>query len=158
MKHLLITVLLLNTFLMSFAQTKKQLNPADVQLKWELLRNKYKNTGLALSSLTLINEGKESLPAGGWSIYFNSGRLTVADTDTAAVQIQQVNGDLFRLFPKSGNLSLGPGSSKKIQILAEEAKNRSDFPSGFYLVWDQHPEKGYPFKKFKAISLLNRDQ
>jgi len=158
MKHLLITVLLLNTFLMSFAQTPKQLNPADVQLKWELLGNKYKNTGLALSRLTLINEGKESLPASGWSIYFNSGRLTVADTDTAALQIQQVNGDLFRLVPKAGNLSVGPGSSKKIQILAEEAKNISDFPSGFYLVWDRQPEKGYPFKEVTTSSLLNRDQ
>nr|WP_199075171.1 family 20 glycosylhydrolase [Pedobacter sp. ASV19] len=157
MKHFLITVLLLNTFLMSFAQMEKQLNPADVQLKWELLSNTYKKTGLALSSLTLINEGKQSLPASGWSIYFNSGRLVVADTDTAAVQIQQVNGDLFRLIPKSGNLSLAAGCSKKIQLLAEEAKNRSDFPSGFYLVWDHHPEKGYSFKKFTATSLINRD-
>jgi hexosaminidase len=51
----------------------------DLHLSWEVIDNNYQNKQEALTSLTITNKGKQTLPAGGWKIYFNSSRNFIAE-------------------------------------------------------------------------------
>lgn len=158
MKHFLITVFLLTTLSMSYAQSNGDFNPGNMLLKWEFSGQQHKNTSAIPSLLTLVNEGKTALPSQGWSIYFNSRSLKVAGADTEIAEIKHVNGDLFRLIPKKGNKALEPGASQQIHLLSDEVKNQSDLPAGCYFVWDSSPEKGFPLKKESITSTIQTDK
>lgn len=111
-----------------------------LSLRWEIVSSPYLATGQTLAALTLVNPSSDTLGATGWSIHFNAGGLQVADSDTAAVAIELVNGDFFTLYPKAGWTPLAPGDSVRVQVLSRLIKNHTDMPKGFYLVSSAHPE------------------
>jgi hexosaminidase len=139
-KFCILIALLFSGLINAYAQPASPFRISDLHITREVLNNIDDKT---LSVLTITNNGKQTLPAGGWSIYFNSRPMEVTGADSLSAQIRHVNGDLFRLYPLKGFAALKSGASKKIQVLSTEVKNITDLSSGFYLVWDKTPSKGY---------------
>ncbi|MDB5148733.1 MAG: beta-N-acetylhexosaminidase [Mucilaginibacter sp.] len=127
----------------------KKPNIADLHLNWQVMDNNYQNKNEALTALVITNKSHEVLPAGGWKIYFNSGRgfTKVAVSNNAL--IEQVNGDLYSISPTSGFKDLKPGETARIEFICDDpVVNITDAPEGPYLVWDNAPEKGYSFGSY----------
>ncbi len=99
------------------------------------------NQGNSHSVLTLANAGMKEFPAIGWKLFFNVGSLKTVDS--AVATIKQLNGDLFYLEPGPAFKPLPPGTSTTIDVLGNIIRNKTDFPSGFYLVDDKTPGKGF---------------
>lgn len=116
----------------------------DLHLSWEVIDNNYQNKHEALTSLTITNKGKQTLPAGGWKIYFNSSRNFIADAVSGNAKVLQVNGDLYSITPNDKIKELKPGESLRIDYLCEDiVVNFTDAIEGPYFVWDAEPAKGY---------------
>jgi len=116
----------------------------DLYLSWEVIDNNYQNKHEALTSLTIINKGKQTLPAGGWKIYFNSSRNFIADAVSGNAKVLQVNGDLYNITPNDKFKEIKPGESLRIDYLCEDiVVNFTDAIEGPYFVWDAEPAKGY---------------
>src|ERR1700748_1804838 len=80
------------------AQNQPAFNAHDVSISWEAIQNNYEKNQ-SLNAINITNNGKQTLPAGGWKLYFNSARDITAETVTKNGVINQVNGDLFCLTP-----------------------------------------------------------
>lgn len=139
-KTCILILLMCCSFAIVLAQSEPGFNVKNLHITRQVLNNVADKT---LSEITITNNGKQTLPANGWTIYFNSRPLDVADADQSLVKIKKVNGDLFLLSPLKGFSSLKAGASVKIKVLSTEVKNKTDLSSGFYLVWDKAPSKGY---------------
>jgi hexosaminidase len=120
----------------------------DLAIRWEVMQNGYENKTQSVNALTITNNSSVELPAGGWKLFFNSAGLMVPLTLTGNARIDFINGDLFSLTPGAGFQTLKPGSSVRIEYLqVDPVVNITDGPEGFYLVWDDHPEKGFSTAK-----------
>jgi hexosaminidase len=139
-KFCMIMTLLFSSLLNIHAQSVSIFKVSDLHITREVVNNIDEGTR---SVLTITNNGKQTLPAAGWSIYFNSRPMNVTGSDTLNARINHVNGDLFRLIPLKGFTGLKAGSSVKINVVSTEVKNITDLSSGFYLVWNKAPSKGY---------------
>ncbi|MGY4538386.1 hexosaminidase [Mucilaginibacter sp. UYNi724] len=116
----------------------------DLHLSWEVVDNNYKNKPEALTSLVITNKGKQTLPAGGWKIYFNSSRNFIADAVSGNAKIVQANGDLYSITPNEKFKEVRPGESIRIDYICEAVVvNFTDAIEGPYFVWDAEPTKGY---------------
>jgi hexosaminidase len=116
----------------------------NLHLTWEVVDNNYQNKQEALTALTIANKGKQTLPAGGWKIYFNSSRNFIADAVSGNAKVLQVNGDLYSITPNDKFKEVKPGESIRIEYICEATVvNFTDAIEGPYLVWDSEPEKGY---------------
>ncbi len=100
------------------------------------------NTGRSRLALTLTNTGNKPLPASGWTLYFNSGSAASADANVA--RVAPVNGDFYSLKPGPAFKAIAPGQSATITIQDRHIRNVTDFPIGFYLVFDADPEQAFP--------------
>ncbi len=130
-------------------QTIKPLFAAsDLGIHWQAVQNNYQNKQGSLNALIITNNGKSEFPGTGWKMYFNAAGLFVPETVSGNARIDLVNGDLFSLTPANNFPSLKPGASTRIDFVATDAiVNVTDGPEGFYLVWDQQPEKGFSTSK-----------
>lgn len=94
--------------------------------------------------LTLINNGKETFPAEGWTLYFNSN---ISKYDSPELKFERINGDFDKFWPTENFKAIPAGSSIQIQLKTNrEMDNFTEMPSGFYIVWNDEPEKGYNLK------------
>jgi len=119
-------------------------NAHDLSITWEPVQNNYKSPDQSLNAITITNNGKNTFPATGWKMFFNSARLIVPATVTGNAQIAFINGDLFSLTPTATFTEIKPGASVRIEFIDEEpVVNITDGPDGFYVVWDNQPDKGY---------------
>jgi hexosaminidase len=132
-----------------FAQHDNPVFPAqDLSIHWQVIQNDYQNKPRALNALIITNNGSVELPATGWKIYFNSAGLFVPETVSGNARIDFINGDLFSITPTTNFTTLKSGSSVRIEyITVDPIVNITDGPEGFYLVWDQIPDKGFPTAK-----------
>lgn len=122
----------------TFAQDKT--NDAGIKISWELVQRNYKNTGKMLSVMTITNTAGKSLPVTGWTVYFNTPDVkTVAP---APVNVEMINGDYAKFYPGKSFKFLASKASLKVNILSRPLKNITDFPKGFYIVYDTEPGKG----------------
>lgn len=127
----------------------KKPNVANLHLNWQVMDNNYQNKNEALTALVITNSGHEVLPAGGWKIYFNSGRGFTKNAVSNNAVIEQVNGDMYSITPTSGFKDLKPGENARIEFVCDDpVVNITDAPEGPYLVWDSAPEKGYSFGSY----------
>jgi hexosaminidase len=116
----------------------------DLRLSWEVIDNNYKNKQTSLTGLTITNTGKQTLPANGWKIYFNSSRNFTADAVSGNAKILQVNGDLYSITPNDKFKELKSGESTRIDYICEAiVVNFTDAIEGPYFVWDAEPAKGH---------------
>jgi hexosaminidase len=116
----------------------------NLHLTWEVVDNNYQNKQQALTALIITNKGKQTLPATGWKIYFNSSRNFTADAVSGNAKVLQVNGDLYSISPNDKIKDVKPGESIRIEYICEApVVNFTDAIEGPYLVWDSEPAKGY---------------
>ncbi|HEK21560.1 MAG TPA: beta-N-acetylhexosaminidase [Bacteroidetes bacterium] len=119
-------------------------NAKNLTLTWEVVDNNYKNKQQSLTALIITNNGTETLPAGGWKIYFNSSRNFIADAVSGNAKILPVNGDLYSITPNQNFNAIKPGESTRIEYICENiVVNYTDAIEGPYFVWDSSPDKGY---------------
>ena len=112
-------------------------------ITWDVVQNNYQGKNQSLSALIITNNSKQTLPASGWKLYFNSARDITPNTVSGNATFKQINGDLFTLTPTATFTEIKPGASERIEFAADPVVNFTDSPDGFYLVWDAQPEKGY---------------
>ena len=147
MRHFFIALLVCFTSTTVFASPN--FNPRDLSIIWEPIKNDSPKPGQALNAITITNNGKITLPASGWKMYFNSARMVQQNTPTGNAKIDFVNGDLFSLTPTATFTELKPGQSVRIEFIDDDlVVNVTDGPEGFYLVWDDAPGKGYNLGNF----------
>ncbi|MGZ3821680.1 MAG: family 20 glycosylhydrolase [Mucilaginibacter sp.] len=151
MRNFLVAVLI--SFVCTNAHALKtdvpKFNPHDLSITWEAIQNDKPANGQSLNALVITNNGKNTFPANGWKLFFNSARLIARVSPTGNAIIDFVNGDLFSLAPTSAFQELKPGASVRIEFIGEEpVVNITDGPEGFYLVWDTQPDKGYNLGAF----------
>ncbi|MFD2571575.1 family 20 glycosylhydrolase [Spirosoma soli] len=113
-----------------------------LKIRLELVDNNYQNKARSRSVLTLTNTGDVVLPATGWKLYFNGGSPT--SFDSAMARVALFNGDLHYISPGPKFTAIPPGQSTPITVLNRKIRNKTDFPSGFYLVFDKNPEQAFP--------------
>ncbi|WP_428327543.1 family 20 glycosylhydrolase [Mucilaginibacter sp.] len=150
MRYYFFVMLIAVAFTKAAAQTNNQpkFNAHDLTINWEPVKNEYQKQE-SLNAVTITNTGKSTFPATGWKMYFNSARLVAKATVTGNATIDFVNGDLFSLTPTNTFTALKPGASVRIEFLDEEpVVNITDGPEGFYVVWDNQPDKGYNTGEF----------
>lgn len=124
-------------------------NAHDLQIKWEVVQDDYQNKAQSLNAITLTNTGKNTLPASGWKMYFNSPHDFLPVSPTGNVRVDHINGDLFSFTPLSTFGELKPGTSVRIEFIdTDNIVNFTDAPEGIYLVWDSQPDKGYATGNF----------
>jgi hexosaminidase len=140
-------VIIMAAFCLSTSAKSKdepKFNTHDLSVTWEALQNDYQNKPQALNAITITNNGKTTFPATGWKMYFNSARLVTEQTVTGNATIKFVNGDLFSLTPTATFTEIKPGQSVRIEFIDEDpVVTVTDGPEGFYVVWDNQPDKGY---------------
>ncbi|HVW12416.1 MAG TPA: family 20 glycosylhydrolase [Mucilaginibacter sp.] len=131
------------------ATASPNFNPKDLGIVWEPVKNDSPKPGQSLNAITITNHGKTTLPASGWVIYFNSARGVLETSPTNNAKFGFHNGDLFSLTPTAGFTELKPGQSERIEFIDDDlVVNITDGPEGFYLVWDDQPDKGYNLGDF----------
>jgi len=146
MRYYFTLILMAATFAGAIAKTKDapRFNAHDLSITWEALQNDAPGRDQSLNAITITNNGKTTFPATGWKMYFNSARMIVPATVTGNATINFVNGDLFSLTPTNTFNEIKPGESVLIKFIDEEpVVTVTDGPEGFYVVWDEQPDKGY---------------
>lgn len=91
--------------------------------------------------VALTNLGKTALPVSGWAIYFNNFKRLQKE-ENPDFDITVLDGGLYRITPTKNFKPLAPGATTRIKVTAEDFRNLSDLPVGFYIVWDKNPAQG----------------
>ena len=146
MKYCTLAILMALFFSQVAATPKDQpaFNAHDLSITWEPIQNNYQNKGQSLNTLTITNNGKNTFPASGWKLFFNDANMLLPGTPTGNATITFINGDLFSLVPAATFGEIKPGASVQVQFIGEDpVVNITDGPDGFYVVWDDQPDKGY---------------
>jgi len=112
-------------------------------LTWEVLENNYNRTSETRSVLKISNTGTETFPSSGWTIYFNGPEIREIGADTAAVSAQLINGDFLKIMPGNAFPVLAPGKTFQAGFLSRGLRNITDYPKGFYIVFNDRPTKAY---------------
>jgi len=110
---------------------------------WEVLENNYNGTSETRSVLKISNTGTETFSSSGWTIYFNGPEIRGIGADTAAVSAQLINGDFLKIMPANAFPVLAPGKTFQASFLSRSLKNITDYPKGFYIVFNDRPTKAY---------------
>jgi len=142
-------LLLLALCLIKKVNAQHSFPPRDISIHWEAVQNDYQNKPQSLNALVITNNSSVEFPGSGWKMYFNCARLIVPAAVTGNANFHLINGDLFSLTPSLHFPSLKPKASARIEYVAEEpVVNITDGPEGFYLVWDDKPDQGFPTGSF----------
>lgn len=120
--------------------TVSEINSTPISLSLTLVSNDAR-AGSRLA-LTMRNTGDQTLPATGWTLFFNGAGFTSADS--GMVSIKRVNGDLQALRPGPGFKAVAPGQSATMEVASRRLRNKTDFPAGFYLVFGKDPAQAFP--------------
>ncbi len=114
-------------------------SPKPLKLHIALVDNNFGDK--AKMALTLVNTGPEPLPATGWKLFFNGFAPSFPN---ASLKGGHVNGDLQYIQPGTAFKAIAPGDSATVEIGYRRVRNRTDFPLGFYLVFDNKPATSIP--------------
>ncbi len=123
-----------------------------LQLRWEVVENGYQGKAQTLSTFTLVNRTKATLPASGWTIYYNFIRFVTPGEVAPGIVAGHINGDLFWFKPTGGFNGLKSGDSLKLNIISSAwVTHFTDAPTGPYIVWDTEPSKGHSITDFTVV-------
>jgi len=131
---------------LAFSQQGEGFDASKLKITWQLTENNYKKSGEMLSVVTLTNNSDKMLPAKGWTTYFNAAIPHNADADSTLLQVKMINGDYVKLFPGKAFKGLAPKASIKVKLLSRALKDITDYPKGFYIVFNNKPEKATVIK------------
>ncbi len=137
-----------------FCQSEKQVNPKNLAILLVTVSNNYQNKNQALVALSVKNNSTQVLPANGWNLYFNSKNNIALKEGESIFSLKQFNGNLFQLAPLQSFKGIAPKQTIVVELLLEgQILNKNDQPEGFYLVWDDAPDKGIDIKNVTKIPL-----
>src|SRR3569833_2603675 len=123
-------------------------NPKYLSVVWEPVKNDAPKPGQSLNAITITNHGKTSLPASGWTIYFNSARSVQEVSPSNNAKFGFHNGDLFSLTPTAGFTELKPGQSERIEFVDDDLVVKiTDGPEGKKKKKEEQPKKKKNQKK-----------
>lgn len=147
-------------FMACFSTLNAQAGPGfdekNLQIKWELISNNFKDTDHALTVFTLINDSKKPFPASGWTIYFTSNQEIEAAETMHGVTIGRVNGDVYKIAPTDTFTGIPAKSSLRVEYFSDGLViNYTATPAGMYIVWDNAPEIGHAISHFNIVPLKN---
>lgn len=140
--------------IMSCNSTKKTGSDpfAPLTLEWSFLGNDPGNRQYS-AAFELSNKGDETLGESGWAIYLSQmGHGIVEGSESVALEIVHVNGDLLRISPRAG-FSLPPGERVRLEYLTPlSLLKESQAPMGPYLVCtEQDQEKVMPISDYRIL-------
>ncbi|MGB0931934.1 MAG: family 20 glycosylhydrolase, partial [Chitinophagales bacterium] len=137
----------------------------DLSIKWKLLTNfADKQEAQSLAQFTFINHSDQALGDEKWTIYFNqSPRKIVGESVDEKVEIEQINGDFYRIVPIK-DFQLEGGDTLKLQYKMRGSMIKvADAPCGLYMVWNEGEEnqrvitiENYKVEAFNTPEQLNR--
>ena len=112
------------------------ISDSSVEVSWQMNSN-FEPDNKFSATLTLTNNGTETFPADGWTLYLNSIRALDADSFLPEMVVSHINGDFFKIEPTDEFSEIGPGESRVIDYNANfHAIKKSDAPQGFYFVFE----------------------
>ena len=159
MKLSLVTLLLFLSIQVCDAQKKSSFDAKGLKVTWETVENNYKGSKETYSKLIFTNIGKEVFPSSGWTLYFNGPDLKNLSEGPASIQVELVNGDFFKATPSKTFKGLGAGKSETLALLSRNLIKRTDFPRGFYIVFNNRPNDAIPVIHEALTSVdYSRDQ
>lgn len=151
---LLLTGILLIVCQVAISQVRHRFSVNDLKVEWKLITNGYNGEDQLLSSFIIANSGKVRFPGRGWKIYFCYNREIFKNDITGDVEINHLNGDLYRLSPNAKFRDIKPGSASGITYLSEgQLITYTSAPSGLYLVWDDEPGKGISINNYTVAPI-----
>lgn len=118
------------------SDTAPSIIESSIEIEWT--HNSNFEPGNKLSAtLTLVNNGDESLPSNGWALYFNSLRILDTESFPPEFSVSHINGYFFKLEPTNRFEPLAPGDRVEISYMARHfAIKTTDVPEGFYFVME----------------------
>ncbi|KPP95227.1 MAG: N-acetyl-beta-hexosaminidase HexB [Bacteroidetes bacterium HLUCCA01] len=121
----------------------RQADTQGLELRWQILENTLEPTAQHQAAFTLINTGSDVLEP-GWALYFNAIYIAQRPAfDSAAVRIEHLSGDWFRLEPADTTRPLVPGDSVTFRYSSPRFLNaNTQFPESPYIV-PAGESKGY---------------
>jgi hexosaminidase len=126
--------------------------PAPPKVRWEVLRNEFATAdGRTKARLSVTMPRGQSLPAQGWSLYFNSmDGVVTGQLDGKLLLEQVVGGSLFRVRPMPGFKGLPSGRTLNVDYYYPNLLIKmSRAPAGPYLVYDAAPDVTYAVTDFQ---------
>jgi hexosaminidase len=153
---LLLTVLICQ---LSFSQKKGSFDAKRLKVTWETVENNYKGSAETYSKLTLTNLSGGVFPASGWTLYFNAATPRSLN-GTASIKVELINGDFFKATPGKTFKGLASGKSVVIPLLSRNLIKRTDFPRGFYIVFNSRPSEAIPvlYEALTAVDYTRQQQ
>lgn len=136
---------------------------APVAIRWAHLGNMQDGEHKFRTHWTLVNHGADTLPATGWTIYFNQliGGLVV-DSVQNIVQVQHLGGDYYQLQPDVNFTAIAPGDSMRFTIDFRGAIiKESHAPNGVYIVFnnpDGSEQKPQAIEDFTVLPFTGPEQ
>ena len=131
----------------------------DLKLTWDLETN-YLENDQHRATWTLTNKSEVELTDSNWTMYWNMiQRDIVTGSESAPVEMSWINGDYFKMKPKSG-FSLAPGASITITYRGEGGMiKESDAPTGIYLAYDSGEEEHLtPLADYDVLPFIGEEQ
>lgn len=119
--------------------THRQQTFKDTHITWKVL-GENNHSEQMISELILHNaSNKDTIPASGWTLYFNAENPKTLDQDSSIFKTTHINGDFFKLTPGKSFKGLAPQKAIGEKIVSNRIRNLTDFATGFYLVQDDIP-------------------
>ena len=130
------------TSLTGFSQAKNY----NISVQWQPIQNNYEGKNQSLSVLSILNGSENDLPPHGWSLYFNYG-ADILKPDSRGLTMSFINGDLYKIEPNAASDGISAGAKINFQMIKTGSiDNVTQSPQGFYLVFDDSPNKAVPVK------------
>ncbi len=108
----------------------------ELAVRWQLIQSAEANRFEA--KFTLVNQGKDTLPSRGWTIYFNqiSGS---PQPNRGKVSVQKITGDYYKLQPIAGFSKVAPGDSTIFTVNYQGSLRKyTHGPHGMYIVFENN--------------------
>jgi hexosaminidase len=127
----------------SIAQGKIETSVTVPSFSWEI-----NGVGAQVQPVLKLNISEtKGLSAKAWSIYFNSIKKPfISKEDLEKFVLTKLNGDLYNLKPLPGLALTNTQKEVRLNLSVPEIRNYTELPTGFYLVFNDAPEKGHSLR------------
>ena len=142
-KQLILSLIaIIFSILTGFSQVKDY----KISVQWQPVQNNYEGKNQSLSVLSIMNGSENDLPPHGWSLYFNYG-VDILKPDSRGLTMSFINGDLYKIEPNAASDGISAGAKINFQMVKTgSTDNVTQSPQGFYIVFDDAPNKAVPIK------------
>lgn len=118
-------------------QTDRISNLKSVQLRYIFEGNEFSPELVSQATIELINQSDTAIGS-DWELYFNLIASNLAPVSSSEFSVQQVNGDLYKIWPNENFQLAGKDTVRFEYTISNPSIKYSDFPSGFYFVNTQN--------------------